>query len=222
MNGDADVGIRVDTGRAARTGDPEVVFGPGKTPQQVRDAVADLWAGGVRPVLVTRADDEQVAAVTAAHVDAVHHEDCGMLVLGAREPTGRQGQVVVVTAGTADLRVARECTVALAALGERPDLFGDVGVAGLHRVLAIRDQLEQADVVVVVAGMEAALAPVVTGLISRPVVAVPTSVGYGAALGGMTALHGLLTACTPGMVVLNVDNGLGAAVAVRRILSVGR
>ncbi|GGI02560.1 nickel pincer cofactor biosynthesis protein LarB [Egicoccus halophilus] len=212
--------VRADVGRGARTGEPEVVYAAGKTPAQTVTAVTALLDGGVRPVLVSRADPAHTTAVVAAHPDAVVHDDAGMLVLAPLPPRddAADGRIVVVTAGTSDLGVAGECVVTLEALGERPTLLADVGVAGLHRVLEVRDVLAAAEVVVVVAGMEAALGPVVAGLVSAPVVAVPTSVGYGAAQDGMTALHGLLSACTPGIAVVNVDNGLGAALLARRIV----
>lgn len=216
--------VRADVVRAARTGEPEVVFAAGKTAAQTTEAVDALAAGGVRPVLVTRAEAAHADAVLARHPDAVFHADAGVVVLGAVQAPadGAAGGIAIVTAGTSDLRVARECEVVLEALGERPTLVVDVGVAGLHRVLDVRDTLEAAGVVVVVAGMEAALGPVVAGLVSAPVIAVPTSVGYGAAREGMTAMHGLLASCTPGIGVVNVDNGFGAAMLARRILGTRR
>jgi pyridinium-3,5-biscarboxylic acid mononucleotide synthase len=211
--------IRADVDRVARTGAPEVVFAGGKSPAQTVAAATALRDAGVRPVLVTRADAARATAVAAAFPDAVVHDDCEVVVLDGLEPHERPGRgIAIVTAGTSDLRVARECEVVLAALGESPRVVADVGVAGLHRVLEVAPLLEAARVVIVVAGMEAALAPVVAGLVHAPVVAVPTSVGYGAAQGGMTALHGLLTACTPGIGVVNIDNGLGAALLAHRIL----
>jgi pyridinium-3,5-biscarboxylic acid mononucleotide synthase len=212
--------VRADLGRASRTGEPEVVYAEGKTPEQTLTAVSALVAGGVRPVLVTRADAEHAALVTGAHPDARWHADARLLVLDPvpPHPETRLGDITVVTAGTSDLRVAEECRLVLEAMGERPALLADVGVAGLHRVLEIRPQLQAARVVVAVAGMEAALGPVVAGLVAAPVVAVPTSVGYGAAQDGLTAMHGLLSACAPGIAVVNVDNGFGAAMVARRIL----
>jgi NCAIR mutase (PurE)-related protein len=215
MNGPT---VRADTGRGARTGDPEVVYASGKTPAQTVAAVDALRHGGVRPVIVTRAGEDHAAAVLAAHPDAVHHADAGVLVCDPLGPDDPGRGIVVATAGTSDLRVARECVTVLEALGHRPTLLVDVGVAGLHRVLEVRETLEAAEVVVVVAGMEAALGPVVAGLVPAPVVAVPTSVGYGAAQDGMTAMHGLLASCAPGIAVVNVDNGLGAALLARRIV----
>jgi pyridinium-3,5-biscarboxylic acid mononucleotide synthase len=213
--------VRADVGRARRTGEPEVVYAAGKTPEQTVAAVTALRAGGVRPVLVSRAGPEHAAAVVAAVPEAVVEQHAAMVVIDpVTDGPQRARGVVVVTAGTSDLRVAHECAVTLQALGERPIVLADVGVAGLHRVLEVRDVLEEADVIVAVAGMEAALGPVVAGLVAAPVVAVPTSVGYGAAQDGLTAMHGLLTACTPGLAVVNIDNGLGAALLARRMLRV--
>lgn len=213
--------VRADVDRANRTGEPEVVYAAGKSPAQTVAAVTALADAGVRPVIVSRAEQGHADAVLAAHPSAVHHLDAGLLVLGALEATDDTGGVVIATAGTSDLRVALECSRTLDALGQRPTLLVDVGVAGLHRVLEVRETLEAARVVVVIAGMEAALGPVVAGLVRAPVIAVPTSVGYGAAQDGMTALHGLLAACAPGIGVVNIDNGLGAALLARRILAAG-
>ncbi len=211
--------VRADVDRAARTGAPEVVFAGGKSAEQTVLAATSLRNAGVRPVLVTCADADHVAAIVASLPGASVHEDCGVVVLDGLEPRARPaGGAVIVAAGTSDLSVARECQVVLEAMGELPQLFVDVGVAGLHRILEVAPQLEDARVVIVVAGMEAALAPVVAGLVDAPIIAVPTSVGYGAAQDGMTALHGLLTACAPGIGVVNIDNGLGAALLACRIL----
>ena len=217
--------VRADLDRATRTGEPEIVYAEGKTPNQAVAAVTALREAGVRPVVVTRADAAHMAALTERFPSMIAHPDAGVLVDGGAEvdlEAVSEPDAVIVTAGTSDLRVARECQLVLEALGEPVETIVDVGVAGLHRVLAVRDRLERARAIVVVAGMEAALAPVVAGLVSVPVVAVPTSVGYGAAQGGLTALHGLLTACAPGIAVVNVDNGLGAALLTRRMLRMGR
>jgi pyridinium-3,5-biscarboxylic acid mononucleotide synthase len=215
-----DRAVRADLGRAARTGEPEVVYAEGKTPAQTLAAVSALAAGGVRPVLVTRADAAHAEAVLASHPATTWHADARLLVLGPlpAHPEVRVGDITIVTAGTSDLSVAEECRLVLEAMGERPALIADVGVAGLHRLLDVRPELERARVLVAVAGMEAALGPVMAGLVAAPVVAVPTSVGYGAARDGMTALHGLLAACAPGIAVVNIDNGFGAAMVARRIL----
>lgn len=217
--------VRADLDRATRTGEPEIVYAEGKTPHQAITAVAALRAAGVRPVVVTRADAAHMAALTERFPSMIAHPDAGVLVDGAvaiHLDEMIEPDAVIVTAGTSDLGVARECQLVLEALGEPVETIVDVGVAGLHRVLAVRDRLERARVVVVIAGMEAALAPVVAGMVSVPVVAVPTSVGYGAAQGGLTALHGLLTACAPGIAVVNIDNGLGAALLARRMLRMAR
>lgn len=216
--------VRPDAARAARTGAPEIVYAEGKTAAQTVDAVMALKSAGVAPVLVSRASEEDAAAVLAAVPTATHHPQCGLIVLDSLEPDSAAcaTDLVVVTAGTSDLRVAEECSALLESMGQPSTLLADVGVAGLHRVLDVADVLGAAHVVIVIAGMEAALATVVAGLISAPVIAVPTSVGYGAAQGGMTALHGLLSSCAPGIAVVNVDNGVGAAVLALRILSTGR
>lgn len=211
----ADLGFaRVDHHRALRQGTPEAVYAPGKTAEQCAAIVAELLASPGAPVLLTRADKEQVAAVTATSP--------GATVTGTtvswRHAQPSDLQVVVVTAGTADLPVADECAATLTALGHVPDRITDVGVAGLHRLLPEIDRLARADAVVVVAGMEGALASVVGGLAAGPVVAVPTSVGYGAGLDGVTALLGMLASCAAGLTVVGIDNGFGAGVALARML----
>lgn len=211
----ADLGFaRVDHHRHLRQGRPEAVYGPGKSADQCVAIVGELLAGGDGPVVLTRADAEQVAAVTAAHA----HADVRGTTVVWRPAAVRPGQVVVCTAGTADLPVADECRAVLAAYGLTSTLLADCGVAGVHRLLAVADDVAAADVVVVVAGMEGALASVVGGLASAPVIAVPTSVGYGAALEGVTALLAMLASCAAGVTVVGIDNGYGAACAAARIL----
>jgi NCAIR mutase (PurE)-related protein len=202
---------RVDTSRALRTGDPEVVYGAGKTAQQVLDVVAALAPHG--PVLVTRASDETLAALTAAHPDVVVEGRCA--VLGTLPPA--RGRVVVVAAGTSDGPVAAEAALTARVHGAEVERVDDVGVAGLHRLLAARPVLDRADCLVVVAGMEGALPSVVGGLVGTPLVAVPTSVGYGASFGGLAALLGMLNSCSSGIVVVNIDNGFGAGVHAARV-----
>jgi NCAIR mutase (PurE)-related protein len=220
----ADLGFaRVDLQRDLRQGMPEAVYGPGKAPEHCAAVVVELLAGGDGPVLVTRATDDQVKAVTAVAVAAGTGPgtvaDSGTFsTLVFRQAPHRSGAVLVVTAGTADLPVATECTAVLEALGFTPTLLVDCGVAGLHRLLAEMDRLAMADAVVVIAGMEGALASVVGGLTPAPVVAVPTSTGYGAALEGVTALLTMLSACSSGITVVGIDNGYGAACAVARLL----
>jgi len=212
-----DVGVaKLDVDREARTGQPEIVYGPGKTPEQVGTIVHALAESGVRPVIVSRASDVQFRAVSAVLPRAVHHPDVQLVVIDPREP--RAERLAVVAAGTADLRVAEEAAIVAEAFGLRVDRITDVGVAGIHRLLAHREVLEEADCVVVAAGMEGALPSAVAGLVSSPVIAVPTSVGYGATFGGLAALLAMLSACVPGIVVVNVDNGLGAAMGALRIL----
>lgn len=212
---DLDV-ARVDHHRSLRQDQVEAIYGPGKTPEQcvlVVEELLSVEADG--PVLLTRASDAQIAAVLDAHPDGV--VQAGSTVVW-RPSAERDEKVVVVTAGTADLPVADECAAVLASLGFRPRRITDAGVAGIHRILAEVDELIDADAVVVVAGMEGALASVVGGLAGCPVVAVPTSVGYGAGLEGVTALLGMLASCAAGVSVVGIDNGFGAAVAVARAL----
>jgi NCAIR mutase (PurE)-related protein len=212
---------RLDTGRAARTGDPEVVYGAGKTPQQVVDILGVLHeAHPDRAVLATRVDEQTREAVLAAHPAAVVDEVARAVTLG--ELPAPQGTVVVVSAGTSDAPVAAEATLTARVYGAGVRVVTDVGVAGLHRVLAAREELLAADCLVVVAGMEGALPSVVGGLVGVPLVAVPTSVGYGASFGGLAALLGMLNSCAPGVTVVNIDNGFGAGVFAARVARAAR
>ncbi len=209
----ADLGFaRVDHHRQVRQGMAEAVYGPGKTPDQVARIVAELLARSDGAVVVTRAAPDQVLAATDANP--------GGAVVGTtvvwRPAATRPERVVVLTAGTADLPVADECVATLTAHGFAPRRLTDVGVAGIHRLFEHADALIDAHAVVVVAGMEGALASVVGGLTGAPVVAVPTSVGYGAGLEGVTALLGMLASCAAGVAVVGIDNGYGAACAVAR------
>jgi NCAIR mutase (PurE)-related protein len=215
----ADLGFaRVDHHRALRQRMAEAVYGPGKTPEQCAAIVSELLAApGDTPVLLTRADDHQVATALAANPDG-HRVGTGLSTVYWRPAAPRSERVVVATAGTADLPVADECAATLAAHGLDPVRLTDVGVAGVHRLLASAEVLTDADAVVVVAGMEGALASLVGGITAAPVVAVPTSVGYGASLGGITALLGMLASCASGITVVGIDNGFGAACAVLRML----
>ncbi|HEY5664676.1 MAG TPA: nickel pincer cofactor biosynthesis protein LarB [Ilumatobacter sp.] len=212
----ADVGeALVDHHRALRQGAPEAVYGPGKSPEQCVRIVGELLAHGSGPVLLTRASEGQVAAVTAAHGEAELAAGC---VLWRRPAPRTDRDVLVVTAGTADTPVADEAAITLAAYGHVADRLHDVGVAGLHRLLAHLDRVTGARAVIVVAGMEGALASVIGGLTGAPVVAVPTSVGYGSGLDGVTALLAMHAACASGVTVVGIDNGFGAASAVARML----
>ncbi|WP_091546657.1 nickel pincer cofactor biosynthesis protein LarB [Modestobacter sp. DSM 44400] len=213
----ADVGIaRLDVDRAARTGTPEVVFAGGKSPAETVACLAGLLDAGVPLAWATRVDGPTAAAVRdrwpAAHVD----EAARIAWVGA--PPDPVGEVLVLTAGTSDGAVAAEVAATLTASGVGCRRVDDVGVAGVHRVLAVAPDLAAADAVVVVAGMDGALPSVVAGLTDRLVVAVPTSVGYGAAFEGLAALLTMLTACAPGVLVVNIDNGFGAGVAAARIV----
>lgn len=212
----ADLGFaRIDHHRGLRQGFAEAVYAPGKTPAQCAAIVSELLAGGGSgPVLLTRADDEQADAAVATNPGA--SRTGATLVWRTRLP--RPGRVVVMTAGTADLPVAQECVATLAAHGLIANLVVDVGVAGVHRLLATVDELADADAVIVVAGMEGALASLVGGITPAPVVAVPTSVGYGASLAGVTALLAMMATCAAGVTVVGIDNGFGAASAVVRLL----
>lgn len=211
----ADLGFaRVDHHRALRQGLPEAVYGPGKAPDHAAAIVNELLDAGASPVLLTRASDEQAATALAANPDGVQRG----ATLVWRPAAPRPEKVVVCTAGTADLPVAEECVTVLEAHGIEPVRLTDAGVAGVHRLLADVDVLDDADAVVVVAGMEGALASLVGGLTGAPVVAVPTSVGYGAGLEGVTALLAMLSSCAAGLTVVGIDNGYGAACAVLRML----
>ena len=219
----ADLGsARVDHHRSLRQGFPEAVYGPGKTADEVFAIVTELLDHGTGPVIVTRADADQEQAARAAG-QAVDLEpattvtgDGRTIVLRPASDRGRR--VVVITAGTADGPVAEECAAVLAAVGLSPTVLRDRGVAGLHRLVDALDQIADAEAIVVVAGMEGALASVVGGIASAPVIAVPTSVGYGAGLDGVTALLSMMASCAAGVSVVGIDNGFGAAMAVVRML----
>jgi pyridinium-3,5-biscarboxylic acid mononucleotide synthase len=213
----ADLGFaRLDLDRAARTGTPEVVYAAGKTPQQTVACLAGLLDGGSGPAFATRVDAATAAAVRDRWPGAVVDEVARTAVVG--EVPVPVGEVLVLTAGTSDGPVAAEVAATLAVSGVGCRRVDDVGVAGVHRVLAVAPDLAAADAVVVVAGMDGALPGVVAGLTDRLVVAVPTSVGYGAAFEGLAALLTMLTACAPGVLVVNIDNGFGAGVAAARIV----
>lgn len=200
---------RVDHHRSLRTGLPEVIYAAGKTTAQTLDIFASLRASGV-DVLATRVPAEAAAALVAAHPDAVASELARTVVL--RQSTGEpRGRIAVLCAGTSDLPVAEEAAITAEAFGVHVTRLYDVGVAGLQRLLAVRPQLAQADAVIVCAGMEGALPSVVGGLVGVPVLAVPTSVGYGASFSGAAALLGMLNSCSPNVSVVNIDNGFGAA-----------
>jgi NCAIR mutase (PurE)-related protein len=205
---------RIDHHRQMRTGTAETIYGPGKTAQQCVDIVAELLIQNSGPAVLSRADDQQLAAVNEAHPDGV---TTGQTVVWRSAPL-RSERVVVATAGTADLPVADEAGAILMAHGIDAQRLTDIGIAGLHRLLAELDTFADADVVITIAGMEGALATAVGGITPAPVIAVPTSVGYGAGLEGVTALLAMLASCAAGITVVGIDNGFGAAMAAMRIL----
>ncbi len=213
----ADVdGATVDHHRHLRSGLPEAIYGPGKSPAQCVAIVGELLLNGSGPVLLTRTDDTQRAACLDAHGAAI--EASGSMVWRLPDPTST-ANVTIVTAGTSDIPVADEAALALRAYGFDPSVITDVGVAGLHRLLARLDEITEADALIVVAGMEGALASVLGGLSGAPVVAVPTSVGYGAGLDGVTALLAMHASCASGVTVVGIDNGFGAACAIARMFT---
>jgi NCAIR mutase (PurE)-related protein len=201
---------RVDHHRSLRSGLPEVIYAAGKTQEQTLEIFGSLLADGV-DVLVTRVEPEVADALVAAYPGAVHHAAARTVSLRQTPSSEGKGHVAVVCPGTSDLPVAEEAAVTAETFGARVTRLYDVGVAGLHRLLAVRNDLVAADVVVVCAGMEGALPSVVGGLVGVPVIAVPTSVGYGGSFGGATALLGMLNSCSPNVTVVNIDNGFGAA-----------
>lgn len=200
---------KVDHHRALRTGYPEAIYCEGKTPAQAA-AIAQRLAEHNANILATRASREVYEAVREKIPDAIYHE-LPRLIVVERSPKQRSGKVIaVVSAGTSDMPVAEEAAVTAEVIGNKVDRVYDVGVAGIHRLLARGEQIRAANVVIVVAGMEGALASVVGGLVDKPVIAVPTSVGYGASFGGVAALLAMLNSCATGIGVVNIDNGFGA------------
>lgn len=212
---------RIDHHRPLRTGFPEVVLGRGKTPAQIAQIVESM-AGRGHPVLVTKTDRAAHDAVVQRTPSAAYHELARAIAVSGSEPVARREGVLVVTAGTADLPIAEEAILTAGLMGSPPRRLNDVGVAGLHRLLSGLDDLRRARVIVVVAGMEAALASVVAGLVSAPVIAVPTSVGYGASFEGLAALLGMLNSCAPGVAAVNIDNGFGAGYLAAQMNLMGR
>lgn len=217
--GIADLGFaRLDTHREARTGLAEVIWCPGKEPAHIRQIAATMLEQPGGPVLATRADTAAFEAVADLTPEVRYDEVGRVIVLRGAVEQAPIGHVAVVTAGTADLPVAQEALTVAEALGAKVTRITDIGVAGLHRTLAAQDELRAADVLIVVAGMEGALPSVIAGLVPTPVIGVPTSVGYGASFGGIAALLAMLNSCAPGIAVVNIDNGFGAAVLAARIL----
>jgi NCAIR mutase (PurE)-related protein len=213
----ADLGFaQVDTHRALRKNFPEVIFGAGKTVDQVVKISKKLFELG-QPVLVTRITAEHARALRKKFKTAVHHPLARCVTIQKKPLPKRAGFIAVVCAGTSDLPVAEEAAVTAEIMGNRVERVTDVGVAGLHRMLARLELLQRANVIIAVAGMEGALPSVMAGLVSKPVIAVPTSIGYGASFGGIAALLAMLNSCASGLTVVNIDNGFGAGYAASQI-----
>jgi NCAIR mutase (PurE)-related protein len=213
----ADLGFaQVDTHRALRRGFPEVIFGEGKTPEQVAKIAAKLVQIESR-VLITRVGEAHARLLRRRFKDLKHHSLARCLTIDRKPLPKRRGKIAVVCAGTSDLPVAEEAAVTADIMGNTVERVSDVGVAGVHRLFGRLETIRGAKVVIVVAGMEGALPSVVAGLISNPVIAVPTSIGYGANFGGLAALLGMLNSCASGMTVVNIDNGFGAGYAASQI-----
>jgi NCAIR mutase (PurE)-related protein len=206
----------VDTHRALRRGFPEVIFGSGKTPEQTVKIAAQILARE-RRVLITRIAPEHARALRKKFKHAVYHARARCVTIEARPLPKRPGFIAVVCAGTSDLPVAEEASVTAEIMGNRVTRVHDVGVAGLHRLVPHLETIQSANVLIVVAGMEGALPSVIAGLVARPVIAVPTSIGYGASFGGLAALLGMLNSCGSGVTVVNIDNGFGAGYAASQI-----
>jgi hypothetical protein len=213
----ADLGFaQVDVHRALRKNFPEVIFGAGKTSDQIVKIAAKLFALG-QPVLVTRINADYARTVKKKFKLAVYHPLARCVTIERKPLPTRAGFIAVVCAGTSDLPVAEEAAVTAEIMGNRVERVHDVGVAGLHRMLARMELLQSANVIVAVAGMEGALPSVLAGLVSKPVIAVPTSIGYGASFGGIAALLAMLNSCASGVTVVNIDNGFGAGYAASQI-----
>jgi len=207
---------KVDTHRALRKGFPEVVFGAGKSPEQVLKIASKLVEREQR-VLVTRITPEHARLLEKKFKRAVHHELARCVTIEKHAAEKRSGTIVVACAGTSDLPIAEEAAVTAEIMGNHVERISDIGVAGVHRLLGRLGTIQSANVVIVVAGMEGALPSVVGGLVSKPVIAVPTSIGYGANFGGLAALLGMLNSCASGVTVVNIDNGFGAGYAASQI-----
>jgi len=200
----------IDHHRSLRKGFPEVIFGEGKTADQIT-GIMDKMLEQENVVLVTRVNKEKADKIISRFSDAVYHEDADMIVYVKEEiPITGKGTILVLSAGTSDIRVAKEAFLTAKYMGNPVQSIFDVGVAGIHRLFSHKDPIENASVVIVAAGMEGALPSVVAGMVSRPVIAVPTSVGYGASFGGLTALFAMLNSCSSNVAVVNIDNGFGA------------
>ncbi|MFH1675115.1 MAG: nickel pincer cofactor biosynthesis protein LarB [Pseudomonadota bacterium] len=201
---------RVDHHRSLRNGFPEVIFGQGKSTEQII-GIMEAMVSKNDTVMVTRLKKEKANVITKRFIDSIYHTDAKVLVYSSKpiELTGK-GTILVVTAGTSDISVAEESAITAQTMGNHVDTLYDVGVAGIHRLIDHKESLEKASVLIVVAGMEGALPSVVGGLVDKPIIAVPTSTGYGTSFGGLTALFAMLNSCSSGIAVVNIDNGFGA------------
>ena len=212
-----DIGIaKIDTHRMLRRGFPEVVFGMGKTPAQIMKILGGMDIEG-HPVLITRCPEETYRAIRDLYPGARYNPEARAVTLGKKMKHRRSSYILVMTAGTSDINVAEEAALTAEIMGNRVERIFDVGVAGLHRLFSVREKITGASVIVVVAGMEGALPSVVSGMSDAPLIAVPTSVGYGASFGGIAALLSMLNSCSSGVVVVNIDNGYGAGYAASMI-----
>lgn len=214
-----DIGYaNIDQHRNLRTGEAEVIFGQGKTPEQIAGIVTHMMHENAR-ILVTRASETAYEAVKEVAPEAVYEKLSKIIMVGKKPvPKKEKGTIAVVTAGTSDIPVAEEAALTAEFFGDKVDRVYDVGVAGIHRLFGKIDRIQSADVIIVIAGMEGALASVVGGLVEVPVIAVPTSVGYGASFGGLAALLSMLNSCANGIGVVNIDNGYGAACLANKIM----
>ena len=208
---------KVDYHRELRNGFPEVIYSPGKSLEQIQGIVADMLERTKGNILASRADEQVYAAIRELTEDAVYYKDARSVVVKRQEYPVSEDYIAVVTAGTSDIPVAEEAAVTAMVMGNAVRRLYDVGVAGIHRLLDNVEVINRARVIIVVAGMEGALASVVGGLTDKPVIAVPTSIGYGANFGGISALLGMLTSCASGIGVVNIDNGFGAACMASKI-----
>ena len=209
---------QVDQHRALRQGFPEVIFGAGKTPVQVMKIAGEILKQSDQ-VLITRITGDHFKVLKKKFKKAIHHDSARCVVIEKKKPVPKRGTIAILSAGTSDQPVAEEAAITAETMGNKVQRLYDVGVAGLHRLLARAEDFREANVIIVVAGMEGALPSVVAGLVDKPVIAVPTSIGYGASFEGVAALLGMLNSCGSGVTVVNIDNGFGAAYAASQINS---
>ena len=211
---------KIDHHRTIRTGIPEVIFGPGKTDNQIIKIIGSMKKSG-SPIIISRVSKKSYNIIKRHFPAAKYNEQARMILLSAKKKTLKSPKyVAVLSAGTSDINVAEEAAATIEAFGGKAERIYDVGVAGIHRLFSFHKKISKASVVIVAAGMEGALPSVVAGMISAPIIAVPTSVGYGASFGGIAALLAMLNSCAPGITVVNIDNGFGAAMAALKMLRI--